>query len=220
MAVEAEVGAKDILAEEAEFPRLLDRLAQTHDSSRILRTYIEITILCADRVTRNHHTLDDCKRIALENGTIHECTRVTFVTVADDKLLIALGTIGKLPFTAGRESAAATSAETGSKHFIDDFLARHGQRTLQTLERAIADRFIDIFRIDDAAAVKSNTTLLLIECNLILLGNLLMCHRILIQQALNDDAVPDVGFNDLIDIVDRDHTIQGIFRENLDERAL
>ena len=220
MAVEAEVRAKDILAEEAEFPRLLDRLAQTHDSSRILRTYIEISILCADCVTRNHHALDDAERIALENGTIHERTRIAFVTVADNILFITLRAIGKLPFAAGREAAAAASAQTGSKDLIDDLLARHGQCTLQTLERAHADRFVDILGIDDAAAVKRNTALLLIECNLVLLGNLLMRNRILIQKAIYDNAVPDVGLDDLIDIVDRNHTIQGIFREDLDKRTL
>jgi hypothetical protein len=47
-----------------------------------------------------------------------------------------------------------------------------------------------------------------------------MRNRILIQKAIYDNAVPDVGLDDLIDIVDRNHTIQGIFREDLDKRTL
>ena len=47
-----------------------------------------------------------------------------------------------------------------------------------------------------------------------------MRRGIFIQKALYHNAAPDIGLDDLIHIVDRDHTIQGIFREDLDERTL
>ena len=109
---EREVRAENVVAEKSHFFGLTNRYAETIDCDRIFRADVEITVLCADRVTCNHHTFDDGKRIAFENGTIHKRARVAFVTVADD-VFVAVGlSVCKLPFSARRETAAATSAKS------------------------------------------------------------------------------------------------------------
>ena len=150
----------------------------------------------------------------------HECARVTFVTVADHVFLIILGIQGELPFSSGRETGAAASADSGSEHFVDDFLTTHAERSPQALERAHAEGFIDILGIDDAAAVQSNTALFLIEVDIILPGNLFSGRGFDIKQAFNYCAVDNIRFNDLLDILQMHQAIEGIFRIDLNERTL
>ncbi len=68
--------------------------------------------------------------------------------------------------------------------------------------------------------MESNTLLLLVEVNVLLLGNLLTGVGLYIQQALDDLATHDVFLEDLVHIVQRDQTVQSILGENLNERTL
>ena len=220
MAVETEVCAEDIIAQKADLFGLGNRDTQTLDSCGILRTYIEVSVLCTDCVTGDHHTFDDCKRIPFKDGTVHECAGVAFVAVADHVFVIALRVVGKLPFAAGRETGAAASTDTGGKHLVDNFLGRHGKRALQALESAHAERFFDVLRIDNTASMQGDTSLFLIEVDLILFGDLLAGGGLFIEEAFYDHAAFDVRLHDLLDIFDLNQTIQRIFRIDLDERSL
>ena len=86
---EAEVGTHDIVTDESELLSLLDSDLKTVNSDRVLGTNIEISVLRADAVTCDHHTLDNRKGITFEDGTIHECAGVTLVTVTDNVLVAA-----------------------------------------------------------------------------------------------------------------------------------
>ena len=47
-----------------------------------------------------------------------------------------------------------------------------------------------------------------------------MCDRILIQKTLHHNTVPDVRLDNLVDIINGNHAVQRILREDLDKRTL
>ena len=72
------------------------------------------------------HCLKDGVGVALEEGTVHECARVTFVGVADHIFLFADTALGSdLPLQAGGETRTAAAAETGLLDLGDDLLGGH-----------------------------------------------------------------------------------------------
>ncbi len=220
MTSEGEVRAEDVVAEKAGFFELLDGKTQTANRDRVLRADVEIAVLRADRVAGDRHAFDDGEGIAFKDRAVHERARVAFVTVADHVLLFAVLIECELPLAAGGESAAAAASEAGGEHFVDDFLLCHRERFLEALESVHAERFVDVFRIDDAAAVKRDTALFLIEIDVVLLRDLLAGQRLDIQEAVNDLAADDVLVDDFFDVFDLDKSVKRVFRIDLDEGAL
>ena len=118
-------------------------------------------------ISHDRHAFHDGVRIAFQNGTIHECARVTFVSIADDILLIARLILLELPLKACREARATASAETGSLHDVNNFLrGLFREHMVQGFISVDADILIDILRIDAAAVSESDSLLLLIEADL------------------------------------------------------
>ena len=220
MAVELEFRAQDVLAQEAVLLRLLDRDAETLHRDRILRADVEIAVVGADGVAGDDHALDDCQRIAFQDGAVHECARIALVTVADDVLLVARNILRELPLAAAGESAAAAAPETGRQDFVDDLLGTHGQRALHALERAHAHGFFHVLGVDDAAAGQCHTALLLVEIDVILALHLLRGARLHIKQTLHDAAAEDIGLHDLFHILDLHEAVKRILRIDLDKRPL
>ncbi len=68
--------------------------------------------------------------------------------------------------------------------------------------------------------MKRDSSLLLVEVDLVLLGDLILGGRIDVEQALHDLAARDIDVDDLLDVLDLHHTVQSVFRINLDERSL
>ena len=180
MYIKAESGSENILSKETLFCRLLNCNAQTGNRYRIFSTNIEISVFSADCITCNYHTFNDCKGVALKNRTVHKCSRVTLISVTDNILFIIVLIIGKLPFSACRESAAAASAKSGGKNLINNSLAVHRQCFCKSGVCPKTQRFVYIFRVNGAAAVKCNSMLLLVKVNVVLLLNLLSACRIYI----------------------------------------
>ena len=220
MTVKAEVGAQYVLAQQALLPGLGDGDAQALDRDGILRADIEIAVLRADGVACDHHALDHCQGVALEDRAVHERAGVALVAVADHILVVALGIVGELPLPARGEARATTTANAGGEHLVDDLLAGHGQRPLQTLERAHAQRLVDVLGVDDAASVQGHAPLFLVEIDVVLLLDLFAGGGLLVQQALHHDAALDVGFDDLFHILDLHQPVQRVFGIDLHERAL
>ena len=105
-------------------------------------------------------------RIAFENGTIHECTRISLVSVTANVLLISVRNdiSCEFPLHTSRESAAASSAETGIEDSLDNVLGSHSCEDLaESLVALSAYVLVDILRIDNTAVSESNTVLLFIE---------------------------------------------------------
>ena len=220
MAAEAEAGAEDVVAEQTEFLRLLDREFQTGDGDRVLRTDVEVTVLRADGVAGDHHTFDDGQGVRLKDRTVHERAGVALVAVADD-VLGPLGLrVGELPFTPGRETAAAATAESGFQDLVDDRLAIHRESPCKSLERALAERFLDLLGVEAAAAVKGDVDLLLIVGDVVLLDDLLPRFLVHVEQTVDDLAADQVGFHDLLDVLNADGAVGGLLGIDLDERTL
>ena len=203
--------------------RLADRNLQTVYGNRILCTDIDITLMRTDCVSHDGHTFKDCMRIAFQNGTVHKCARVAFVSVADDILLITRLILFKLPFDTCRETCAAASAESAGLHLIDDFLRCHGGQSLRksliTINRNI---FCDIFRTDSSAVAQCNTLLLLIELDLFNIMNALLCLRIFVIQlhVFNDTSVNDMFLNNALGIFRFYMAVINVVREDCHDRTL
>ena len=220
MSLEAEAGAHNVFAQDASFVHLLNRITQTVNGNGVLSTDIEITFGSANGVTGDHHTFNNGIGIAFQNGAIHKCAGVTFVTVADHILLVSSIGCSKRPLPAGGETCAATATQASSQNLVDNFLRLHGKSFLQTLECTVTHCFIDVFGVDDTAAMERNTLLLLVEVDVLLLGNLLTGVGLHIQQALDDLTAHNILLKDFVYIVQGNQTIQSIFGENLHEGTL
>ena len=102
--VEGEVGAEDILAQQAKLAGLLDGDIERLDRQRIFRAAVDVALACADRVGGDDHAFDHGMRIAFQHAAVHERARVAFIGVADHVFDIAGIARGK----------AATSCRPGS----------------------------------------------------------------------------------------------------------
>ena len=220
MAFKVKVGAEDVLAQQAVLLRLLNGDAQTLHRDGILRADIEVAVVGADGVACDDHALDDRQRVSFQDGTVHERARIALVTVADDELVGTFHVLRELPLAAAREAAAAASAETGGKDFVDDLLGAHGQSALHSLESAHSHGFLHVLGVDDAAAVQSHAALLLIEVDVVLALDLLRGARLHIEKALHNAAAEDIGLDDLLHVVDLHETVESVLRIDLDEGSL
>ena len=221
MGAEGEVGAKDVVAEQASGLHVLDRVLKPFDGDRVFGTDVEVTFGRAEGIASEHHTLDDFKGVAFEDGAVHERAGVAFVAVADDVFLIGLDVSGELPLTAGGESTAATSADAGGEDLVDDFLRGHrGEGLLQGLEAVVAEGFLELVGVDEGAAVEGDADLFLVEGDVILTGDLLVGDRVDIEEVFANLTADEVLFHDFGHVFDLDAPIEGVFGEDFDEGPL
>ena len=221
MGTEAEIGTEDVITEQTNFLHIFDGTLQTRDRDGVFGTDVEVAFGSAERVAGDHHTFDDFEGVAFEDRTVHERAGVAFVTVADDVFLIGLDVGRELPFTAGGEATAATAADARGEDFVDDFLRGHlGDGPLQAFEAIVAEGFFEEVRIDERAAVESDTDLLLVEVDIVLFSDFLVGLRVNVEEVLADFSADDVLLDDLFDIGDLNGAIEGIFGEDFDEGAL
>ena len=68
-------------------------------------------------------------RVAFHNASVHEGSWVALVAVADNVLLRGVLALYLRPFSAGREAAAAASAQSGVAHFLDDLVRSHVEQS-------------------------------------------------------------------------------------------
>ena len=185
---EGEVRTQNVIAEQAEFFRLLDCHVQSIYRDRVFRTNVEITVLRADCITCNHHTFDYGKGITFQDGTVHERTGVAFVAVTYN-VLFAFGLrVSELPLSTRRETAAAAAAKTRTEHFFNNVRSVHLQSSRKTLERARTKTFFDIFGVDAAATVQGNTHLLFVEVDVFLFGDFFRRSRVNVKQSVDNFA--------------------------------
>ena len=82
---------EDVLAEEARFPRLLDRERDVLHRQGVLVPDVDVALAGADRVGADDHPLEDAVGVALQEAPVHVGAGVALVGVADDVLGLALG---------------------------------------------------------------------------------------------------------------------------------
>ena len=127
--------------------------------------------------------------------------RVAFVGVTTNIFLICLICRRKGPFQTGRESRAATTAQTGIFNNLNNifrFILRQAfAESCITVESYV---FINVFRIDNTAVAKSNTMLFFIKVGLIKRFNVVIFNRLAVKQALYDTTFEKVFVNNFFNI--------------------
>ncbi len=129
--------------------------------------------------------------IAFKNGSVHECTRVTFVGVAAYILLICIGNEGscQFPLLSGRETCTTTSAKSGCQDGVDNLLRSHlGKNFTKCLITVNSDIFINVFRIDYTTVTKSDTLLFLVETGLCQRNNISFLNGLIIKKTGNNST--------------------------------
>ena len=219
--IKVKAGAEDILAQQAVFSRLFNRNLQTMDCDRVFSTDIDVTLRSADCITSNRHCFQYDMGVAFQNRTVHECAGVTFVGVAADVFLVGLVCSRKAPFTAGRETCAAASAQTGCENHVDNLLRGHfGQDLAQCLITVDCDVLFDILRVDNAAVAQCNTVLFCIEVGLVQrFDAVVFLNGLLVEQAFNDTALEQVLFNNFRNVRGFNFRVEGTFRVDNHDRA-
>ena len=164
------------------------------DRQIILITYVEKSLLCSNGDSRDGKSLDYCMGISLQNGPVHESSRISLVTVARHILRkIVVGGCCP-PFPPCREPGTAASAKPRLLHFCDHFIRRHLQSFSKRLIAALFQIVVNIFRIDLPDMAQSQLLLVSIEwilflrahpVSLIILihkaGNLLVAQHAFLQ---------------------------------------
>ena len=187
------------------------------DGEGIFRADIDETLVRADAIAADGHGLEDGVRVALQQGTVHESARITFVRVADDVLLLA-GTAlrGDLPLQAGGEARAATAAEAGLLDLGDHLLGGHlGEALAQGGIAVTRNGFLDVLGIDETAVAQGDAELLLVELHVLGVGHALLGVRRHIEQALDLAALDDVFLDDFLRIGRLDPGVEGVVGDDL-----
>ena len=155
--------------------------------------------------------------IPLHNGAVHKCAGVALVAVADDVLGVGFLLSGAVPLAAGRETAAAASAQPGIGDRFADFLVGHfKQRLFKAGITALCDIFLDILRIRCAAVLQNDAVLPLVEGNILLAG---VRHAIqMIYEAVNDLAAQNGSFQNFAAVLRLYMDIHDAQRFNMHQR--
>jgi hypothetical protein len=147
--VKGEVGAHDVLAQQAVLMQGVYGHTQALQGQRILGPAVDVALVGADGPRADHHALEHGVRVALQDATVHERAGVSLVGVTQDVLLVALGLGGELPLEAGGEARAAAAAQAAHHDLLDDGLRRHlGERLGQGRISVVGYVLVYLFRRD------------------------------------------------------------------------
>ncbi len=124
---EAERAAEDPFAQQAGRGCGLDGRAHVPHRDRVLAPDVEEPLAGADRVGGNGQALDDAKRVAFEDGAIHERAGIALVAVADHVLAVAGRAPREVPLDRRREPGATAAAQTRGADLVDHRLRRPRQ---------------------------------------------------------------------------------------------
>ncbi len=150
--IEAEIGAENVLAQQSVFLCLIYGYLESFHSDGILGSDIDISLVRSDGIARYGHCLDYAVGISLQYTSVHECARVTFVSIAAYVFFVPFGLHRQFPLQAGGETSAASASEAGLFDLIDHLFRCHLSQCLcQRPVPVICYIFVDILRIDDAA---------------------------------------------------------------------
>ncbi|OQC18537.1 MAG: hypothetical protein BWX70_03487 [Verrucomicrobia bacterium ADurb.Bin070] len=158
--------------------------------------------------------------VALKRRTVHVGTRVALVGVADHVLLPG-GLHGReRPLLAGGEARAAAAAQAGLRDLINHILWLHFEEHLfKRLVAVAGDVFVDLIRVDHAAVTQHDAKLLLVEVDA-LDADVDLALVLVVEQAGDHAAFDDVLFDDDRRVLGFDLDIEGVLRQDLDDRAL
>ena len=137
------------MPQQSVFTRLRHGDFQPFNGQRIFGADINKALIGADCVTGNRHGFQNGVRIAFKGTAVHIRARVTFISVADDVLDVALHLFREIPLHPRREPRAAAAAQTGDLHFFDHLIRRHFKQDFFQCGVTVAgDVLINFFGID------------------------------------------------------------------------
>ena len=84
--IKGKSASHDIPAQYSGLPGLVNGIAQTFHCNWIFRTHIHISLGCTDCISTQHHALNNAVGVAFQNTSVHECTGVSFIRIADHEL--------------------------------------------------------------------------------------------------------------------------------------
>ena len=175
----------------------------------VLVADVDITAPGADGVGADEHALQDRVRVALEDAAIHVGSRIAFVGVADDKPLVTWCVPAALPLPPGRESAAASAAQSGSLHLLDDLLRRQfGEHLREGAVATQGDVVLDRARIDELVLTQEHAVLCRVEGDLGLLLVRLAVMRVDVDEPLYHIVTCDRYGDDLAHVLGRHMTVE------------
>ncbi|MPM88314.1 hypothetical protein SDC9_135416 [bioreactor metagenome] len=141
-----------MFAQQAVFACLVYSNFQAFDGQWILRPDVDQSFGCTYAVSADSHSFENGVRVALEDRTIHKCTRVAFIGIAHHVFLVCIILAGDLPFNSGRETGATAPAQPRSFNDIDGFLrVKLRQSHPQRLVSIPGNGFVYVFGIDSSA---------------------------------------------------------------------
>ena len=141
--------------------------------------------------------------IALKNGTVHECARVTFVGVTYNVLLVGCILSGEAPLKTCGESSASTASESGILNDLDNLIGRKfGQALCKSLIAVHSDIFFNIFRVNNTTVTKRNSVLLLVEIGFIQRLDIILMNCLFIEKSLDHTALEKMLLDDFGNVLD------------------
>ena len=137
MQVEGEIRSQNMFAEKARLFQFLDGMTKSGHRERVFCTDINVSVLRSNCISGDNHTFQKLIGITFHDGAVHESARVALVAVTYHiAFLFRLGRY-LFPFPSCRESAAASSAQTGFVYFFHHIFRLHvKKRFFKRLESA------------------------------------------------------------------------------------
>ena len=198
------------------FPGLFDGHAKIRDGQRVFVPDVDVSFRASNCVGTDDHPFEHTVGVAFQEAAIHVGAGIALICVTDDvaRAIRRSRVTAGLPFPTGIESPAATAAQAGLLDFVDHLRRLHageclGQRRVTPEGQVV----IDAGRIEEAVAAKDEPILLLIEGDLVLVGDLLARLRVGVEESLNDVSAEDGLGDDLRNVFRRDlyvHDLLGV----------
>jgi len=116
---EGKVGPENAFAEQAQFGSLGDGQVKSPDGQGILGTAIDVALVRADGIGGDGHALEDRVRVALQDGAVHEGTRVALIAIANQESFFFFLHIYSNPFRTGRKTSASTAPQAALCNLVD-----------------------------------------------------------------------------------------------------
>ena len=134
-------------------------------------------------------------RIALNNGSVHECARITLVGIANKVLCLARRLPCGVPFEPRREACTTATCESRYLDFFDNILGSHCFEHLFKCSIAVTGCvFVYNFRIYNSAVTKRDSSLLF-KKKLIFIGNFNIVNGVFVTVYICDNFFGILGLN-------------------------
>ena len=118
------------------------------DGKGIFRAAIDEKTACSGGKCADKHPFQNLERHAFHKGTVHKCTGVSFVRIADHDLFGIFLCGKKTPFHSGGEPGTAASSQTGFLHGFDNRIRTHFKGLGKGGKSAVCLVFLHIFGVD------------------------------------------------------------------------